>query len=66
MSLADAVVGLKAYKEVDERMKKLWHDLDQAIVGPRMDIANSSPPAITVHGVCLSEVRARHLLTWNI
>ncbi|KAH9905055.1 Centromere/kinetochore Zw10-domain-containing protein [Xylariomycetidae sp. FL2044] len=35
MSLADAVVGLKAYKEVDQRMALLWHSIDQALIGPR-------------------------------
>jgi len=38
MSLTDAVIGLKAYREVDDRMKSLWHDLDRAIVTPRTDI----------------------------
>ncbi|KFA62891.1 hypothetical protein S40285_02254 [Stachybotrys chlorohalonatus IBT 40285] len=37
MSLNDAVVGLKAYKEVDERMEQLWRNLDAAIISPRMN-----------------------------
>lgn len=53
MCLSDAVIGLKAYKEVDQRMRQLWHDVDQAIVSPRMDITNGSPPAIRVQGVSL-------------
>jgi centromere/kinetochore protein ZW10 len=36
MSLTDAVVGLQAYKEVDERMEQFWHNLDAAILSPRM------------------------------
>jgi centromere/kinetochore protein ZW10 len=48
MNLTDAVIGLKAYKEVDKRMKELWHDIDQAIISPRMDITKSSLPAIQV------------------
>lgn len=51
MCLSDAVIGLKAYKEVDPRMAQLWQDVHQAIVGPRMDITNGSPPAIRVQGV---------------
>lgn len=51
MSLSDAVIGLKAYKEVDQRMSQLWHDVDQAIIIPRMDITNGPPPAIRVQGV---------------
>lgn len=35
MTLTDAVVGLKAYKEVDERAEQLWHNLDASIVSPR-------------------------------
>lgn len=37
MSLSDAVLGLKAYKEVDERMEQFWRNIDSAIVSPRMD-----------------------------
>ncbi|KAH9987482.1 hypothetical protein F4779DRAFT_638716 [Xylariaceae sp. FL0662B] len=35
MKLSDAVIGLKAYKEVDRRMASLWRGLDEAIVGRR-------------------------------
>ncbi|KAI3396404.1 hypothetical protein diail_12212 [Diaporthe ilicicola] len=48
MSLSDAVIGLQAYKEVDQRMAQLWHDIDQAVVGPRMDIDHPGAPAIIV------------------
>lgn len=41
MSLSDAVIGLKAYKEVDQRMALLWHSVDEAILYPRTDINNS-------------------------
>lgn len=51
MSLQDAVVGLMAYKEVDKRMAEFWHDLDEAIVGPRTDIERSTMPSIQVSGV---------------
>lgn len=37
LSLADAAIGLKAYKEVDERLEQLWHNLNTSIVSPRMD-----------------------------
>ncbi|KAH7151986.1 hypothetical protein B0J13DRAFT_497658 [Dactylonectria estremocensis] len=50
MSLADAVVGLKAYKEVDERMEQLWRNVDAAIVSPRMDTRSDALPQIQVHG----------------
>lgn len=50
MSLTDAVVGLKSYKEVDQRMSHLWHEVDQAVVGPRLDLDNSTLPGITVDG----------------
>ncbi|KAH7318194.1 hypothetical protein B0I35DRAFT_478725 [Stachybotrys elegans] len=41
MTLDDAVVGLKAYKEVDERMEQLWHNIDAAVVSPRMESSTS-------------------------
>ncbi|ROW02965.1 hypothetical protein VSDG_01799 [Cytospora chrysosperma] len=53
MSLSDAVVGLQAYKEVDQRMAQLWHDIDLAIVGPRMNIGNRTLPAIMSDGEVL-------------
>lgn len=48
MNLADAVVGLKAYKEVDERMEQLWRNLDGAIVSPRMDSRSDALPKVQV------------------
>lgn len=50
MSLDDAVIGLKAYKEVDERMEQLWHNLDAAVVSPRMDATRSNIPGIRIEG----------------
>ncbi|KAG7132857.1 Centromere/kinetochore protein zw10 like [Verticillium longisporum] len=38
MTLSEAVIGLEAYKEVDDRMSQLWQDIDRAIVSPRMDV----------------------------
>lgn len=51
MSLPDAVVGLKAYKEVDKRMMQLWHDLDAAVVAPRTDLSRPTLPKISVSEV---------------
>lgn len=51
MNLSDAVVGLQAYKEVDERSKQLWQDVDRAVLIPRMDISQDTLPAIHVDGV---------------
>lgn len=50
MSLSDAVVGLKAYKEVDQRMAQLWHEIDQAVLGPRMDIERPVLQSVLVDG----------------
>ncbi|KAH0497937.1 hypothetical protein TgHK011_005219 [Trichoderma gracile] len=50
MSLEDAVIGLRAYKEVDERMEQLWHNLDAAVVSPRMDATRTHIPGIRVEG----------------
>ncbi|SPN98973.1 uncharacterized protein DNG_02012 [Cephalotrichum gorgonifer] len=46
MTLSEAVIGLKAYKEVEERMVQLWHNLDVAIISPRMDLTAQSLPSI--------------------
>lgn len=51
MSLADAVIGLKAYKEVDQRMAVLWHGLDEALVRPRTVIDRGDVPTIQVMNV---------------
>ncbi|OTA99938.1 hypothetical protein M426DRAFT_268477 [Hypoxylon sp. CI-4A] len=48
MGLADAVVGLKAYKEVDQRMALFWHSVDDAIVSPRINIKTQELPAIQI------------------
>lgn len=53
MSLPDAVIGLKAYKEVDQRMALLWHDLDTAIIGPRTNLAGPRLPTIYVNDTIL-------------
>lgn len=46
MTLSEAVIGLEAYKEVDDRMARLWRDIDAAIVAPRMNSMASSRPSI--------------------
>lgn len=51
MSLADAVIGLKAYKEVDQRMGRLWQDINQAVLLPRMDLAKSTLPGLQIQDV---------------
>lgn len=50
MSLTDAVIGLQAYKEVDERMEQLWRNVDAAIISPRMDFRSDTFPSIQVDG----------------
>ncbi|KAI6089586.1 hypothetical protein F4821DRAFT_231361 [Hypoxylon rubiginosum] len=46
MTLTDAVVGMKAYKELDQRMALLWHSIDRAIVGPRTRIEAPELPSV--------------------
>ncbi|RYO93816.1 hypothetical protein DL766_005098 [Monosporascus sp. MC13-8B] len=53
MSLSDAVIGLKAYKEVNQRMALLWHSVDEAIISPRTDLNNSNLPSIITDYVSL-------------
>jgi centromere/kinetochore protein ZW10 len=51
MSLQDAVIGLRAYKEVDQRMGRLWQDINQAVLLPRMDITKDTLPGIHTQDV---------------
>lgn len=51
MSLEDAVIGLRAYKEVDQRMSRLWQDINQAILVPRMDISKDTLPSVHTEDV---------------
>ncbi|KAL6360700.1 hypothetical protein LRP88_06407 [Fusarium phalaenopsidis] len=53
MNLTDSVIGLMAYKEVDERMEQLWRNVDAAIVSPRMDTRSSTLPGIQAEGEIL-------------
>lgn len=54
MNLDEALIGLKAYKEVDQRMALLWHSIDDAIVGPRTNLQSSTLPAIEIQDSSLS------------
>lgn len=51
MTLSEAVIGLEAYKKVEDRMGRLWQDIDEAIVGPRMD-----PDATEMYSFQVNEV----------
>lgn len=42
MTLSEAVIGLKSYKEIDERMEQMWRNLNGTIVSPRMDKPRST------------------------
>ncbi|KAJ4233156.1 ribosome biogenesis protein ytm1 [Fusarium solani] len=53
MNLTDSVIGLMAYKEVDERMEQLWRNVDAAIVSPRMDTRSNALPGIQAEGEIL-------------
>ncbi|KAK0720343.1 hypothetical protein B0H67DRAFT_643608 [Lasiosphaeris hirsuta] len=56
MNLTDAVIGLKAYKEVEQRTAKLWQDVTKAILLPRMDTTKARLPSVHVDGNIL-EIR---------
>lgn len=51
MSLPEALVGLKAYNEIDQRMALLWHSVDEAIIGPRTNLESDSLPGISINDV---------------
>ncbi|KAI0551086.1 hypothetical protein F4679DRAFT_179512 [Xylaria curta] len=48
MSLANAVIGLQAYREVDRRMAALWQGLDQVLISPRANRDQEDVPNIRV------------------
>ncbi|KAI1166293.1 hypothetical protein F5B18DRAFT_648729 [Nemania serpens] len=54
MSLADAVIGLKAYREIDKRMEALWQGLNQILIHPRTSLERGDPPAIRVENSTLT------------
>jgi len=54
MSLSEATVALKAYKEVEKSMKQLWEDLDEAILKPRTELRVGPIPKIQIDGVSSS------------
>ncbi|KAI1322540.1 hypothetical protein F5Y16DRAFT_386431 [Xylariaceae sp. FL0255] len=54
MSLADAVIGLKAYKEVDQRMAVLWHSLDETLLHQRTSLNLTKISAIKDENSTLS------------
>ncbi|KAI6708496.1 hypothetical protein JHW43_008968 [Diplocarpon mali] len=43
-----AIIGLRAYKELDQAAKKLWEDLDEVILKPRTNLQVGSIPSIHV------------------
>ncbi|KAI8952286.1 hypothetical protein F4801DRAFT_236015 [Xylaria longipes] len=53
MNLADTVIGLKAYKEVDKRMAVLWQGLDQILIRPRTSREREDVPTIRVENSTL-------------
>lgn len=50
MSLSDAVIALKSYKETDERMEQMWRNLNGTIVSPRMDKTKHNKSGVKVNG----------------
>lgn len=60
MSLQDAVIGLKAYKEVDQRMSRLCHDLNKAVLLPRMNINEETLPSIHIENVSAPSIPIRN------
>jgi len=54
MTLADAVIGFKAYKELDQRTAQLWQDVKRAVILPRLDLTRERLPGIRIDGVCHS------------
>lgn len=66
MSLADAVIGLKAYKEVDQRMEALWQGLNEILIRPRTSLEGGDPPAIRIENVRQLRYNLRTMLTYIV
>jgi len=63
MTLSDTVTGLKAYKELEERMIQLWHNVDVAIVSPRMNYGSESLPKVQISDVSVGSDNSVFVLT---
>ncbi|KAG6041598.1 hypothetical protein E4U41_003335 [Claviceps citrina] len=50
MTLSEATIALKSYKETDERMEQMWRNLNGAIVSPRMDKTKHTISGVKVEG----------------
>lgn len=50
MTLAEAVIGLKTYKETDERVEQLWRNLDGGILSPRLDASRQNIVGVRTSG----------------
>ncbi|KAH6673050.1 centromere/kinetochore protein-like protein zw10 [Halenospora varia] len=48
MNLDQAMVGLKAYNEVESAAKKLWDNLDNYILKPRTELRTGNLPSIQI------------------
>lgn len=73
MSLEDAVIGLKAFKEVDQRMGRLWDGINKAVLLPRMDITKDTIPRIhtqdvsVMHNCFLGDLlTSQNRTPWNL
>ncbi|KAH6694901.1 centromere/kinetochore protein-like protein zw10 [Leptodontidium sp. MPI-SDFR-AT-0119] len=53
-TIDQAVIGLKAYKQLDDAAKKLWEDLDNVILKPRTNLQTGTMPNIQALGNSLS------------
>ena len=67
MSLQQAVIVLHSYKEVEKFAKQFWHDLDNIVLKPRIDLSSSlsrldvESTSIRLNG-SLSDTNIRSLL----
>lgn len=50
MKLSETVIGLKAFKEADERMEQLWRNIDAAVVAPRLSPLNDNLLSVQIQG----------------
>jgi hypothetical protein len=54
MDISSAIITMKAYGELDDRVKKFSRSLEDVIIRPRLDLKAGTLPSIAVQGVSLA------------
>jgi hypothetical protein len=50
------LVGLKAYKELDQAAQKAWENFDEIVLKPRTELVPGNLPTIQIQEVSLKDL----------